>query len=132
MAQTVTVFSTKLNKKIKITTSATTWGELQAELVTKGIYSDSSMKAVDRATRMSFDAPSGEITDGMTIFLLPTKNNSGVDISEEQFEEFIEKMHQMVDEFHESITEAADEVLENSDNEELMDEANDLTRELRG
>ena len=132
MAQTVTVFSTKLNKKTKITTSATTWGELQAELVTKGIYNASSMKAVDRATRMSFEAPSGEITDGMTIFLLPTKNDSGVDISEEQFEEFVQKMHEMVDEFHDSITEAADEVLENSDNEELMDDANDLARELRG
>ena len=132
MAQTVTVFSTKLNKKTKITTSATTWGELQAELVTKGIYNASSMKAVDRATRMSFEAPSGEITDGMTIFLLPTKNDSGVDVSEEQFEEFVQKMHEMVDEFHDSITEAADEVLENSDNEELMDDANDLARELRG
>ena len=132
MAQTVTVFSTKLNKKTKITTSATTWGELQAELVTKGIYNASSMKAVDRATRMSFEAPSGEITDGMTIFLLPTKNDSGVDVSEEQFEEFVQKMHDMVDEFHDSITEAADEVLENSDNEELMDDANDLARELRG
>ena len=90
------------------------------------------MKAVDRATRMSFEAPSGEITDGMTIFLLPTKNDSGVDVSEEQFEEFVQKMHDMVDEFHDSITEAADEVLENSDNEELMEDADDLVRELRG
>lgn len=132
MAQTVTVFSTKLNKKTKITTSATTWGELQAELVAKGIYNASSMKAVDRATRMSFEAPSGEITDGMTIFLLPTKNDSGIDIPEEAFEEFIDKLHNMVDEFHDTITEAADEVMEYSDTAELRDEANDLQDELRG
>lgn len=132
MTQTISVFSTKLNKKTKVITDATSWGELKEELVAKGVYNSGTMKAIDRDSRQSLELSSASVYDGMTIFLLPTKNDSGADIGEEAFDEFVEKLNELIEEFRESMEEAAEDVRDNSDIEELRDEANSLANELRG
>ena len=131
MTQSIVVFSTKLGKKTKITTNAANWGEFKGELVEKGIFNAGTMKAIDKDSRQSLEIASASIYDGMTVYLLPTKNDSGVDISEDDFEEFVEKLNNLVDEFRESLNDAADDVKDNADNGELMNDAMDIADELR-
>lgn len=131
MTRSIVVFSTKLGKKTKINTNAADWGEFKEELVKKGIFNAGTMKAIDKDSRQSLEIASASIYDGMTVYLLPTKNESGVDISEDDFEEFVEKLNNLVDEFRESLNEAADDVKDNADNSELMNDALDIADELR-
>lgn len=73
----VTVISTKTNQPTVIETTATTWGELSAELTDKGLY-NSDMKAMERATRATYEHPNAVLpTSDFVLFLTPGKMKSG-------------------------------------------------------
>lgn len=127
--KTVKVASTKLGKKTTISTTASAWGELRPVLVEKGWFNASTMKAILLPDKVTLEHDEAVLPDGnFNIVIVPTKNDSGNDISEEEFNDFVEQMNELIDEFREKFNEHADNI---SDSEGLMDEANDIEDEMR-
>jgi len=125
MSNKIKIYSSKAGVTKTLTTDATTWDELKEELINKDWYNPMSMKAIDRADKKSLDSGDIAITDGMTIFLLPTKNDSGIEVTEEMLDEFVEELHdkidQMVEEFKNGV----------ADSEDLSVEADQIARTFR-
>ena len=69
----ITVFSTQAKSSQVIESSASTWGELKAEMTDVG-----NVRAVLRETRNSLDTPSSKLPDqDFTLFLYPQRVKSG-------------------------------------------------------
>tara|TARA_Y100001951_G_C11234403_1_gene236562 strand:+ start:394 stop:900 length:507 start_codon:yes stop_codon:yes gene_type:complete len=69
----ITVYSTQAKSSQTIETSATTWGELKAEMSNVG-----NVRAVIRETRNSLDTPSAKLPDqDFTLFMYPQRVKSG-------------------------------------------------------
>ncbi len=78
MSRTITIYSQATNQTKEITTSATTWGQIKAE-VSKAINAPlETVKAIVRETRNTLDNDDAKLPEGaFTIFLLPVKVKSG-------------------------------------------------------
>lgn len=73
----VTVYSSNLGNGKTIETSATTFGALQTDLNSDGIYTD-NMRAVIGETKVTLEHPDAALPEGdFKIFLLPIKTKSG-------------------------------------------------------
>lgn len=73
----VTVYSSNLGNGKTIETSATTFGALQTDLKSDGIYTD-NMRAVIGETKVTLEHPDAALPEGdFKIFLLPIKTKSG-------------------------------------------------------
>lgn len=69
----ITVYSTQAKSSQTIETSASTWGELKAEMSDVG-----DVRAVIRETRNSLDTPSSKLPDqDFTLFMYPQRVKSG-------------------------------------------------------
>lgn len=78
MDRIINVFSTQTNDKKEIKGStATTWGQLKAEVERLG-FSTSSMKVIVRESRVTLEDAGAQLPEGsFTLFLMPTKVKSG-------------------------------------------------------
>lgn len=84
MSRNVTVFSLKTKERKVITTSASTWGELENELKNQGLDTN-GMKATHKENRTTFESSTSALPSGdFTVILTPTKVKSGaIDFEEE-------------------------------------------------
>lgn len=79
MSRLVKVFATGNDNIIEITTSATTWGQLQAELRSTKNLDVSNMNAKVRSSKVTLEHKDAELPTGeFTIFVTPAKVKSGV------------------------------------------------------
>lgn len=127
---TIKIYSSKLGTTTTVTTSASTWGEFEKELVKKNLYNSNSMKAVDRESQTSLELPTAKIVDGMTVFLLPTKNDSGA-ISPEAIKEFVETVLDFIDALRDDVEDAAADLEIKTETDELREEAQRLIQLLK-
>jgi hypothetical protein len=75
--RTIKVFSTETSVLKEINSSATTWGELQAELKAQGI-DPNNMKGMVKESKTTLENTGAVLpTDNFTLFLTPTKVKSG-------------------------------------------------------
>lgn len=78
MSRLVKVFATGNDNIIEITTSATTWGQLQAELKSQKNMDVSNMNAKVRSSKVTLEHKDAELPTGeFTIFVTPAKVKSG-------------------------------------------------------
>lgn len=78
MTRTVKVFSTDTNNIVEITTSATTWGQLQEELKSQKNLTTDNMNAKVRESKITLEHKDAQLPTGeFTIFLTPEKVKSG-------------------------------------------------------
>jgi hypothetical protein len=74
----ITIFTTK-GEKIKIQSSATTWGELKSVVENKG-FDMNQFKALESVNRTSLESSIAILpTTAFTLFISPIKTKSGVD-----------------------------------------------------
>ena len=126
---TIKIYSSKLGTTTTVNTNST-WGELEKELVKKGLYNVNSMKAVDRESQTSLELPTARITDNMTVFLLPTKNDSGA-LSNAAVAEFVETVLEFIEVLKEDVEDAAADLNIKSETQELAEEAKKLIAAFR-
>lgn len=75
----ITIVSTKIDGKVELNSSATTWGELKPELTNNNI-SISDMKVMEKDSKMTLDSDSAVLPTGdVILFLTPGKVKSGND-----------------------------------------------------
>lgn len=78
MSRTVTVYSTAGDSRgTNVASNATTWGQLQADLTSANI-NWSGMKAIEGASKHTFDSPDATLPEGdFRLFLMPVRTKSG-------------------------------------------------------
>lgn len=78
MSRLVKVFATGNDNIIEITTSARTWGELQAEVKSQKNLDLNGMNAKVRSSKVTLEHKDAELPTGeFTIFVTPAKVKSG-------------------------------------------------------
>lgn len=86
MSKTITIYSTRGQQSVKVTTSANTWGELKKDLTANGVdYSGMKIIVGETKTVLELDNAvlpkglniNGKITDDCTIFLSVSKQKAG-------------------------------------------------------
>lgn len=78
MLRLIKVFSTENNNIIEITTGATTWGQLQAELKDQKSLDTHGMNAKIRSTKVTLEHKDAQLpAEEFTIFVTPAKVKSG-------------------------------------------------------
>lgn len=71
MARKVTVVSTRDGGKKEVMSSASTWGDLKNDLESNGI-STSDMKAMERATKVTYEKADAVLPTGEFVIFLTT------------------------------------------------------------
>lgn len=94
MEREIKIFSTLTRKRL--TSSATTWAELQAELKNESIKFD-NMKAAVGKSKVSLEYPNAQLpTEGFTLYLMPTKTKSGMNVENMTYSEIRQTIKQLV------------------------------------
>lgn len=76
MSKLVTIRHESKNERKNITTTATTWGDLKAEV--ENIYNLTDIKVVVKETKATLDLAGAVLPEGdFTIYLMPSKVKSG-------------------------------------------------------
>lgn len=85
--RSITVFSTLTSKKVTISSSATTWGELKADSRISALIGP-NMEGAVRETKVSLKNDDAVLPEGShTIFLVQAKSKAGIELSDSQMEE---------------------------------------------
>lgn len=86
----VTVFNTQGQNRQVVATSATTWGDLKADLTRQGV-SYNGMKTVIGESQLTLESAEASLPDGdFTLFMLPQKVKSGYEDEIEEEEDYEE------------------------------------------
>lgn len=94
MEREIKVFSTLTRKRLN--SSATTWKELQAELKNESIKFD-NMKAAVGKSKISLEYPGAQLpAEGFTLYLMPTKTKSGMDVENMSYSAIRSAIRQLV------------------------------------
>ena len=94
MEREIKVFSTLTRKRLN--SSATTWEELQAELKNESIKFD-NMKAAVGKSKVSLEYPGAQLpAEGFTLYLMPTKTKSGLDVEKMSYSAIRSAIRQLV------------------------------------
>ena len=94
MEREIKVFSTLTRKRLN--SSATTWAELQAELKNESIKFD-NMKAAVGKSKISLEYPGAQLpSEPFTLYLMPTKTKSGLDIENMSYSAIRAAIRQLV------------------------------------
>ncbi len=94
MEREIKIFSTLTRKRLN--SSATTWEELQAELKNESIKFD-NMKAAVGKSKVSLEYPGAQLpAEGFTLYLMPTKTKSGLDVENMSYSAIRSAIRQLV------------------------------------
>jgi hypothetical protein len=94
MEREIKIFSTLTRKRLN--SSATTWSELQAELKNESIKFD-NMKAAVGKSKVSLEYPEAQLpAEGFTLYLMPTKTKSGLDVENMSYSAIRAAIRQLV------------------------------------
>ena len=94
MEREIKIFSTLTRKRLN--SSATTWSELQAELKNESIKFD-NMKAAVGKSKVSLEYPEAQLpAEGFTLYLMPTKTKSGLDVENMSYSAIRATIRQLV------------------------------------
>jgi len=94
MEREIKVFSTLTRKRLN--SSATTWSELQAELKNESIKFE-NMKAAVGKSKISLEYPGAQLpAEGFTLYLMPTKTKSGLDVENMSYSAIRAAIRQLV------------------------------------
>lgn len=94
MEREIKVFSTLTRKRLN--SSATTWSELQAELKNESIKFE-NMKAAVGKSKISLEYPGAQLpAEGFTLYLMPTKTKSGLDVENMSYSAIRSAIRQLV------------------------------------
>ncbi len=94
MEREIKIFSTLTRKRLN--SSATTWAELQAELKNESIKFD-NMKAAVGKSKVSLEYPGAQLpAEGFTLYLMPTKTKSGLDVENMSYSAIRAAIRQLV------------------------------------
>lgn len=94
MEREIKIFSTLTRKRLN--SSATTWSELQAELKNESIKFE-NMKAAVGKSKISLEYPGAQLpSESFTLYLMPTKTKSGLDVWEMSYSEVRAEIRQLV------------------------------------
>ncbi len=118
----VTVFSTTTNRKVVVTTDATTWGQLRAVSEVRGLLAD-NMDYVVKETKVGLASDESVLPTGdFTVFMIQKKTKAGA-VSRERMREIIEEeIDSFVDDLLERMDDEGD-IIEDSDEDTLAAEA---------
>jgi hypothetical protein len=85
--RSITVFSTLTSKKVTISSSATTWGELKNDSRISSLIG-SNMEGAVRETKVSLKNDDAVLPEGAhTIFLVQAKSKAGIELNDEALAE---------------------------------------------